>query len=287
MFAFLLIISIGFTSAATTSCNIRAQLVNQDPYPAVPGEYVKVVFRLSGLDSIDCGKVIFSVTEDFPFSLDPGKSNSVEIDSGTYVRNYESTQLIPFELRVSENALDGDNPLEVKYYYGSGTSQFTQIALFDINVENVLTDFEVTVKDYDPITTLVTFDILNVGENDIEALTVDVPKQENFRVIGSNRDILGDLDSSEDTSFRFIGVPKDGQIELTISYNDQTGTRRTITEMVNYDSSYFSNKPTQAQSTSVWFYLFILVIIIWIVKWYFGRRKRKKLEKYHSSGKRK
>jgi len=53
MFAVFLM-SVSFATAAV-ECNLDAKMINQDPYPAVPGEYVKVVFELTGISSLDCG----------------------------------------------------------------------------------------------------------------------------------------------------------------------------------------------------------------------------------------
>ncbi|MCA9485509.1 MAG: hypothetical protein KC506_01555, partial [Nanoarchaeota archaeon] len=201
---FLLVFAFMFSLASVSAapCVLESELINQDPYPALPGDYVKLVFQLSGLENPDCGQVSFELNEEFPFTLDPGVSPKVTVDSGTYARRFQSSLIIPFQVRVDEEAIDGDNPIEVVYYYGIGQGTALRNT-FDINVEDVRTDFEVSIKEYDPATNTLTFEILNIGEHDIEALTIDVPKQDNIIVKGSSRNIVGDLDSSEDTTFRF------------------------------------------------------------------------------------
>ena len=57
--------------ANAESCNLNAKLINQDPYPAMPGEYVELVFQLTGVENPECGNIGFSVMEEFPFSLNP------------------------------------------------------------------------------------------------------------------------------------------------------------------------------------------------------------------------
>src|SRR3989344_5384935 len=87
-------------------CNLDASFVNQDPYPAMPGEYVKVVFQLEGTENPECGKVVFEFIESFPFSLDSGISNKYEIIGGTYNTNYKSFLLASYRIKVDNDALD-------------------------------------------------------------------------------------------------------------------------------------------------------------------------------------
>lgn len=285
IFFALMVVSVG-SVAAQTACDIGVTLLNQDPYPAVPGEYVKVVFQITEESGGDCGRIIFEVVEDFPFSLDPGVSNQVEVVSGTHARNFDSSFLVPYDLRVDENAIDGNNPLDVRYYREKdGVKTSPQLKQFDINVDDVSTNFEITVQDYNSATGIVTFEIINVGENDVGALTVDILKQENIQVTGTNREIVGDLDSGEDTTFRFAtSRVSDGNVELRVSYNDQINERRIVTETVEFDSSYFAARNgSQGSSVSGWFYAFLVLVVLIIVWWIWQRRKKRKerLEKFN------
>lgn len=269
-----LIFSSGFVSAG---CGLTADLINQDPYPAIPGDYVKVVFQLDGLGNPECGTVTFDLIESYPFSLDPGEESSVTIRAGTYSRDFRSSLIIPYELRIDEEALDGDNPIEVTYYSSSGITDFSFVEEFNINIDDVRVDFELSVKDYNFATNTITFEIINIGENDVDALAVDIPQQVNVVVKGSSRNIVGDLDSNEDASFKFEAVPQDGEIELVIRYSDEIGERRTMTKKVVYESSYFVNrKADQSASRPASFYLLVALILIIVVWWVWKRRKRRK-----------
>jgi hypothetical protein len=277
---FVLVVTLfGLSSVSAAQCALDAELINQDPYPALPGEYVDVVFQLSGLDNPECGKVSFELSEEFPFSLDPGISSRVSVDAGIYARRFQSFLIIPYEVRVDAEALDGDNPIEVVYNYGDGGVNTALRDTFYINVEDVRVDFEVSVSDFEPSTNIITFEILNVGEHDIEALTIDVPKQENINVKGSSRNIVGSLDANEDTTFRFEATPSDGDIRLDITYTDSINVRRTVSKIVPFDSSYFMNrKADEVQATSPWFYVTLVLVVIWIIIWIRKRIKKKRLK---------
>ena len=81
-----------------------------------------------------------------------------------------------------------------------------------------------------------TIEILNIADTDIEALTIEIPKQDNIVIKGTNRVVVGDLDSNEYTTADFKANLKDGEINLKILYTDQTGIRREVMEKVFFDS---------------------------------------------------
>lgn len=265
-------------------CDLSVSLLNQDPYPAIPGEYVKVVFQLKGLDEPTCGQVNFELVEEFPFTLEPGQKRVVEFGSGTFVKDYKSYGLIPYTIIVDERALDGDRPINVKYTSNAQRNNVTSITKqFNINVEDLRTDFEIHVKDYVASTNTLTFEILNVGEHDVEALTVEIPNQDNIQVKGSNRNIVGSLDSDEDTSFSFEAVPSDGEITLNILYNDEINERRQVSKAVTYDPSYFEGRVRDQKPSNTGYYILAGIIIVVILFWW--RRRANRRKKNHMSKK--
>lgn len=255
-------------------CDLDVSLVNQDPYPAVPGEEVKLVFQIKGIETNDCGNVRFGLVEDYPFYLSPGQEEFYSIESGTFSQNFESFFLATFKVRVAENALDGDTPLEVQYRV-SGNSLYVK-EKFNIEIDNTLADFEVYVKNYDASTRTIVFEILNIAESDVEALTVEVPKQDNIIVKGSKINIVGDLDSNEYTTADFEAIPKDGEIELKISYSDSANFRRVIEKTVTYESEYFEGRLADEKPSKVGTYITLLIIVLLIVFFVYRRNKKKK-----------
>lgn len=264
---------IGTANAAI--CSLDITLLNQDPYPAIPGDYVKVVFQIDGLENPECGIVTFGINEKYPVSLDPNVTNQITIVSGTFQRNYGTFYLAPYKLRVDENALDGENPIEV--YYSRSTSDATIIKEFNLTVEDIRADFEVHVKDYNYATRKLTFEILNIAKSDVELLRIEIPKQENINVKGTNKIVVGDLDSNEYTTADFEAILPKGEtkINLNIIYEDAIGESRELQKVVDFDSSYFVDRNGDKKSQPYWLYILILLGII-IFVW--RRRKKKKRE---------
>jgi hypothetical protein len=110
-----LLLSLIFVNAADSPCSIEVSLVNQDPYPAVPGEYVKLVFQIEGVQDTNCGEVQFGLVEKYPIIFDPNATKKVSLKSGTFARDYSTHLIVPYKVRVDSDAMDGDNPIEVTF----------------------------------------------------------------------------------------------------------------------------------------------------------------------------
>ena len=245
IFIILIFLSLSYVSA---SCSLTVQLRNQDPYPAVPGDYVKTVFQVDGIANQECRDVQFELIDNYPIHFDPDASKIVSINSGGYSSDFSSFALVPYRVRVDENALDGDNEIKIRYTIGGEGIFYTKS--FNLSVEDSRTDFEISVKDYNAAISILTFEILNVGKNDVEALTVDVPTQKNLDVKGSRRNIVGSLDSNDDTTFTFEANPKQGQIDLILSYNDQNNVRRSLEKSVMFNPQDFEGRASSKKSNT-------------------------------------
>lgn len=275
---------VGFTSAADrriSVCDPSIQLLNQDPYPASPGDYVDVVFQINGIAGPECERVSVEVRENFPFSLDPGDPRIYEFAGSAFVRDFSSTALAPYKLLVNEDAVDGDNKVEVVLTHINDEGEVvTEVHEFDIDVDGVKVDFEVSIRNYELSTNTMTFEILNVGEDDVVALAVDIPKQDSVAVKGASRNIIGDLDASDDTTFRFEAQPSEGDIEMRITYTDPLNERRQMIKNVYYDPSYFTGRAAdQVEPVSTYAYLFWGLLVIVIIRWIWVKWKRKKKKK--------
>ena len=276
MILVLLMFSISFAFAAE-ACDLSVSLVNQDPYPAVQGDYVKMVFQVDGIAASGCGEVTIELIEKYPISFDDGEETVYTINSGTYTKDFQNFLMAPFKIRVDENALDGANPVEVRYSYNKlGVTGAVESKEVDLEVEDVRADFEVFVKDYDYASNEITLDILNIGGNDIEALTVEIPEQEGVVVKGAKKNIVGDLDSNEDTTADFEATLEDGTYKILLSYSDSIDERRTVEKEIGFDSSYFTNRAgDQTEGGFIggfWFW----VIVIGAGYWYWKKKKAKK-----------
>ena len=260
---------------AETACDLDVTLLNQDPYPAVPGDYVKLVFQIDGTDSPECGDITFNLPSDYPIEFNPGESGLRTFKKVDYIKDYGSNILIPYEVRINKDAINGANPIEVQTQSKNG-AVFSKT--LNIEVEDVRADFEVYISNFDYTTNELTLEVLNIEQSDIEALIVRIPKQENIVVKGANQIIVGDLDSNEYTTADFEAIPSDGEVTVELVYSDTINTRRSVTKTVVFDSSYFIERKADQKTRGIGTYIFsgiVVAIIIWIIIKKIKKKKKK------------
>jgi hypothetical protein len=270
---FLAVATIGMASASTATCTLSTTMINQDPYPAVPGESVKVLFQVRGVEDAACGEVRVGLVDEYPFSLDPSSQRTVSILGGTFVRDHPTFLLAPFTLRVDRNALDGESTVKIEVYNErTGT---TQVRDFQIEVKDVKTEFEVFIRNYDKNEMLLTLEVINIGKNNVEALVIEIPSQQTVTTRGSNRQTIGILDSNEDTTARFgLMEARDGEIEIRLRYNDLIGERREIIKNVHFNPDSFDSG-NNGRNWSISTYLLIAALALIAIYWVYGRYRRK------------
>jgi len=259
---------------AVGECEPDIQLVHQDPYPAIPGDSLKIVFQIDDVSDPTCRDITLELVEKYPLVFDNGTEPIIIFDSGFYKKDYGSTLIAPYTLRVDENALDGSASFDLKYSYGAG--EISRLFPFTLEIEDSRVDFEIFVKDYNPVTKQMTIEILNIGDADVEALTIEIPRQEGVDVRGANIAIAGDLDSNEYTTADFNLVSEIKEIKLNVLYSDITNTRRSLEKVLSFEEDYFKIRPGEEKKTSVWIYVLTVAIILVIGYYIYKRHKRKK-----------
>lgn len=92
------------------------------------------------------------------------------------------------------------------------------------------TDFELS---YQETVGSLSLNVANVGVNPASAVTVSLPQQDNFNVIGSSSAVLGSLNPGDYTSAIFQLEKRQGagnSLDVLIQYTDTSGIRRAITK---------------------------------------------------------
>lgn len=268
---------INFISAATVECNPSVQLLSQDPYPAIPGDYVKMVFQIDGISDSACGDITFELVNKYPLVFDPAQESKISLKSGTFVKDYTTHKIVAYKVRVDQDAVDGDNPVEV--LLSKGTSSGIESKQFNLSVEDTRADFEVYVKDLSFTTNLVTLEILNIAKVDVKSITLEILETPNLTVKGAKTKIIGDLDSNEYTTAEFEVVPTDVIIPVRVYYTDKAGFRRSLDKTVTLQTSLFQDRKADQKTTSTSTYFIIAVVVILIGYWLYRRKKNRDAKK--------
>lgn len=266
------IISLSYISA---SCTITPTLLSQDPSPVTPGDYVKLVFQVTGMQDPGCGTVTFQLVPEYPISFDPNASSYYTAVGGINAVNYNSFLTIPYTVRIDPDAVKGNDTIYFQYTNSNFNASYVSTP-FNLYVQDVRTNFEVFVSNYDYTTHDLTLEVLNVGQDDADSLIVMMPeKQENATVIGPNTYVIGTLSSNDYTTADFKIPPNKGNLNLTLSYTDTTGVRRSVNETIYFDPTSF----VQPKSTSSVFYFVIIILVVVVLYFIFKIRKKNKKKK--------
>ena len=260
-------------AANTPTCDISVQLLSQDPYPAIPGDYVKLVFQIGGIADSSCGDVTFQLADKYPISFDPGQENKISFKSGTFVKDYSNHKTIAYKVRVDQDALDGESPIEV--LYTKGISPGFESKQFNLSVEDTRADFELYVKNFDFTTNIVTLELLNIAKVNVKSITLEILSAPNLTIKGAKTRIVGDLDSNEYTTTDFELVPADISIPVRIYYTDKAGFRRSVDKSVVLQTDLFQNRKADQKSTPITTYIVIAIVVILLGYWIYKKRKAK------------
>ena len=111
-----------FAATSTTSgrtmlyfYNVNVTMINQEPDPAEAGRYVIIRFKIENTGGETAQDVVLELLPKYPFSLDPGESAVKYIGSVRSRQVGDTGVIIDYRLKVDEDALEGNNEIELRY----------------------------------------------------------------------------------------------------------------------------------------------------------------------------
>ncbi|MBR9704620.1 hypothetical protein GOV12_04355 [Candidatus Pacearchaeota archaeon] len=294
--------TISSISAAATdsSCELNLTILNQDPYPAIPNEYVDVVFQLRGLSNSNCKGARIELVPNYPFSLD--ENNSLrEIKGSTYIPNYKNEWMIPYKVRIDKDALDGENILEIRYAPGIWGEDSYLTKKFNINIQDSRTTFDAVIQEMSGSD--ISIAIANTGKYTANSVVIRIPEQSAYRAQGTSGQMVGNLDSGDYTIVSFSITKsrsnENNNLLFDIYYTDILGIRRTVNIEMSLDTGgliggnysredMMNNRNFQRNRDSgwsIWYTIIIIVIIlITIIIFYKKYKKSSHKKNSHNSG---
>jgi len=235
----LMFVSIGSVNAESNSCNPGIKLINQDPNPAIPDSYVKVLFEITGLGNCNKGYAV-KLNPEYPFSLDSNSSDVFTIEGNPYAPGYKNTWMIPYQIRIASDALEGDYSLKLDYHEGSDKFfvDYTEKE-FNITILDSRTKFDAVIQEISGSD--VSIAIANIGKYAANSVVVRIPEQESFSVSGTDGQMVGNLESGDYTIVGFSVSPK-GTFSRNVSRtNTQTNSQQPSSNELKFDIYYTDN----------------------------------------------
>ncbi|MCD6575580.1 MAG: COG1361 S-layer family protein [Nanoarchaeota archaeon] len=237
---FILMVLTLVSVAHATPAGISVNITKYEPYPAEPGKYVDVWLKVRNVGTEDADNVEVNITPKFPFSLDPSEDSYINL--GTIVGGRE--EILRVRIKVDENAVEGDNFLDISYRY-SGFDWLTKRFKIFVQTHDAILSIEKVYTKPDLVspgeTANLTFVFKNLADTflsniDVKLDLTNVP----FAPINSTTEKRMNLIESGDIGkISFMLAPlsdtKSGiyKIPVTISYSDNTGTKYTKEDLIS------------------------------------------------------
>jgi len=122
---------------------IVADILNQNPDPARPGEMVDIRFTIGNYGSEPSGEVIVLFEPEYPFIPIAGEDYSVNIQSLNPFPDENELQIVRFKVMVDQNAADGDEEITLNIIMDEGNI-----------IRNLDFDIEIQGREYAQIITI-------------------------------------------------------------------------------------------------------------------------------------
>lgn len=206
--------------------NVDIDLINQDPLTAQPGEYVDLKFKVSNTGLDEAEDTSIELVESFPFSLDPDVPAEKNLGDVRGASVGDDSYIVEYRVRVDENAVESENEIEMRY--STGRDGFSVTKEFDISVDDVGTDFELSTGKVSKSSIPVNLD--NIGEKSAESVHIVLPDQDGVVKKGLSTKVVGALSSGENTveEFAVSNVSVGDDIRFEVHYTDGNGVRREL-----------------------------------------------------------
>ena len=141
------------------------------------------------------------------------------------------------------------------------------------------TDFEIS---YQEMAGAFSVNVANVGVNTASAVTVSLPKQENFTIAGSSSAVIGNLNPGDYTSAIFQ-ITKKGAgniLEVEIQYTDTSGKRhKELKELIVDPTSAGTRTGSSPDSGGISLTTWMIVLLVCVIMYW---QRRKIITYYHN-----
>lgn len=212
---------------------VSATLLNQDPDPAQPGQYVELRWKVVKRGALEIPEAKFELKVEYPFTFDASDTPIKEAGQWNGVSGDDEFFTLYYKLRVDEDAIEDTYKLNLRHTtdgFSWQTQEYdvrvgdTQKAKFVLG--NLVTSPTKLVGDTDEAS--MTLEVNNIGDGDAEHVQVELQLPEGFSptYTNSERANLGTVEAgSSDSATFYIDIDEGvsaGNVEaiLLIKYQE-------------------------------------------------------------------
>ncbi|RMF06424.1 hypothetical protein D6764_02290, partial [Candidatus Woesearchaeota archaeon] len=126
---------------------IQFSLLNQDPDPVEPGNFVELRWLVTNGGYVDARDVTFEIVYNYPFSLPEGDNGQRKYAVVTANPDEDESIILYYKLYVDPDALEGTEKVKMRYKIGDSEWRYSS------------DEFEVRVRTYDSYLQLSSVDV--------------------------------------------------------------------------------------------------------------------------------
>jgi hypothetical protein len=199
------IFAAGSVFADSDYSKVKATLLNQDPDPAQPGDYLELRWKVEKLGNEAVDDVRYKLEVEYPFSFDNSDKSEKLIGSWKGYSEEDEFYTLYYKLRVDDDALEDTYTLKLKNTHADTELWYTEE--YDVRVgEKQETKFVLGNIVTSPIKLTadlkeaeIHVDLENIGDADAEAVSVELDMPEGFTASysGSDRESLGTIEAGQ------------------------------------------------------------------------------------------
>jgi len=221
------------TQMPARTSQIEVTLINQEPDPAEPGNYVDARFKLDNNGSEEARNVEIEILPQYPFSLDPGREALRSAGTLQSMQRGDVGVIAKYRLRIDKNAVEGENEIKIRYRIDKGVWIEPEEFFIDVQTNDAIlaiNSVSVDKEFFEPGSS----GILRIGiVNEADSLVKDVKARLDlgnipFVPLGStNEKSVYQIDArkTHEFSFELLAKPEAEsgvyQVPLRISYSDE------------------------------------------------------------------
>jgi hypothetical protein len=260
-------ISVGTWNTASLDVYVlgksRISVSDVSPMLIEPGQPTMIAFTLKNAGGSPIRDLMFSWKQPSDLILPVGSDNRMYI--GTIGIGEQSK--VVFTMTTNPDIAPGVYPVVLTMNYTDGNTTATSTSQIGIIVGGT-TDFDVSAEGSGG---QVSLSISNIGANNANSVTVEIPPQQSFSVTGGSSSILGNLDKGDYTTATFqiagrvsrnvtggLGGVQNQTVQTTagqnltvrISYTDTTGQRQTVEKQIAVPQGIFSSSASGTTSST-------------------------------------
>jgi len=233
--SFILLFFTTLGAAQESSSQLEMEVFNAEPDPLQSGEYADIWVRVTNTGDSEASDPYFRLEENFPFTP---TDKTVWEPNGPLSPGEVYT--IRSQVKVSENAVFGENDLRFQKSSDGGDTTFSDDLTLDVRTDDrslIVSELDFVEKISPGGTANMSIELQNTGESvfrniDVSLDTSEIP----VSTRETSRERISSIDAGETREVSYmLDVDSDADNELhdlplTITYEDQAGNQHELTE---------------------------------------------------------